>query len=155
MMATDALISDGKAPAMRTDQLPVVKGFYANVPPTRTKFENQFYEMLGEAKRLRGTLRELDETGQREWADRKEQHPMAGEAKPLERAAKNLGAINNDMQAVRRDDSLTPTEKRQKLDALTVERNDLLKRAVTESKAAQKEKELTPADVARRGIFAK
>jgi hypothetical protein len=38
------------------------------------------------------------------------------------------------------------------LDALTVERNALLKAAVTESKAAQKAKELTPADIARKGI---
>ncbi len=34
---------------------------------------------------------------------------------------------------------MTPAEKRQKLDALTIERNALLKQAVTESKAAQKD----------------
>ena len=44
------------------------------------------------------------------------------------------------MQDVRRDANLTPAEKRQKLDALTVERNALLKEAVIESKKAQKEK---------------
>ena len=131
--------------------MPVARRFYQSEPPKHTKFETSFYEMLSEAKRLRGTLRELDETGQREWADRKEQHPMASEAKPLERAAKNLGAINKDMEQVRRSDT-TPAEKRQKLDALTVERNALLKQAVTESKAAQKAKELTPADIARKGI---
>jgi len=58
----------------------------------------------------------------------------------LERAAKNLSGINNDMQAVRRDGSLNPAEKREKLDSLTVERNALLKDAVQGSKAAQKEK---------------
>lgn len=78
---------------------------------------------------------------------------MAGEAKPLERAAKTLGTINNDMQAVRRDQSLTPAEKRLKLDALTVERNALLKDAVQDSRAAQKAKDFTPADIARRGIL--
>lgn len=58
----------------------------------------------------------------------------------MERAAKNLSGINNDMQAVRRDGSLNPAEKREKLDSLTVERNALLKDAVQGSKAAQKEK---------------
>lgn len=90
------------------------------------------------AKRLRGTMKELDEMGLRSLADVKEQSPLATEAKPLERAAKSLGAINNEMEQVRRSDA-TPAEKRQKLDVLTVERNDLLKQAVTESKAARKD----------------
>jgi hypothetical protein len=91
--------------------------------------------------------------GLRSLADVKEQSPLATEAKPLERAAKTLGTINNDMQAVRRDQSLTPAEKRLKLDALTVERNALLKDAVQDSRAAQKAKDFTPADIARRGIL--
>lgn len=65
---------------------------------------------------------------------------MATEAKPLERAAKNLSGINKDMLAVRRSDA-TPAEKRQQLDALTVERNALLKGAVLDSKNARKEKQ--------------
>jgi len=52
-----------------------------------------------------------------------------------------------------RDQSLTPAEKRLKLDALTVERNALLKDAVQDSRAAQKAKDFTPADIARRGIL--
>lgn len=45
------------------------------------------------------------------------------------------------MEAVRRDANLTPAEKRQRLDALTIERNALLKEAVLESKKAQKANE--------------
>lgn len=55
-------------------------------------------------------------------------------------------------EQVRRSDA-TPAEKRQKLDALTIERNALLKDAVQASKAAQKTKEITPADIARQGIY--
>ena len=40
----------------------------------------------------------------------------------------------------RRADDLTPTEKRQRLDSLTVERNQLLKDAVLAAKAAQQQK---------------
>ena len=97
--------------------------------------------MLGEAKRLQGTLRELDKIGRSDLADEKEASPMAGEAKPLEHAARNLQGLNADMRKVRRDVGLMPLEKRQKLDGLTVERNDLLKRAVKDAQAAQKEKE--------------
>lgn len=120
------------------NELGVVRRFYANEPPKHTKYETEFYDLLQESKRLRGTLRELDDLGYRNYADTKEQSPLAGEAKPLEKAAKNLGSINNEMQAVKRDDALNPTEKREKLDQLTVERNALLKAAVTESKVTKK-----------------
>lgn len=138
LMLTDQALFKDKLPEKRTDELPVVRRFYANEPPKHTKYETEFYDLLQESKRLRGTLRELDDLGLRELADGKEQSPLAGEAKPLEKAVKNLGSINNEMQAVKRNDALTPAEKRQKIDSLTVERNALLKAAVTESKAAQK-----------------
>jgi hypothetical protein len=141
LMLTDQALYGDKLPEKRTDELPVVRRFYANEPAKHTKYESEFYDLLSEAKRLRGTLRKLDDLGYRSYADAKEQSPLAGKAKPLERAAKNLGAINNKMQAIRRDGNLTPKEKRTKLDELTIKRNALIKGAVTESKAAQKEKQ--------------
>ena len=45
------------------------------------------------------------------------------------------------MNAVRRNQALTPAEKRLKLDSLTVERNALLKAAVTDAQRAQTLKE--------------
>lgn len=151
LMLTDQALFKDKMPEKRADELPVVRRFYASEPAKHTKYETAFYDLLQESKRLRGTMKELDEMGLHTVADDKEQSPLATEAKPLERAAKTLGTINNEVQSVRRDSTLTPAEKRQKLDALTVERNALLKQAVTESKAAQKDKNLTPADIARQG----
>ncbi|MCX7148662.1 MAG: hypothetical protein NTY05_04515, partial [Rhodocyclales bacterium] len=138
MLSDQALFGD-KLPERRADQMPVIRRFYANEPAQHTKYETAFYDLLQESKRLRGTMKELDEMGLRGLADDKEASPLSGEAKPMERAAKNLGIINKDAEQVRRSDA-TPAEKRQKLDALTVERNALLKAAVTESKAAQKVK---------------
>jgi hypothetical protein len=138
LMLTDQAFHGDKLPEKRADELPVVRRFYASQPAKSTKYEREFYDILQEARRLRGTLKELDELGLPQFADEKEKSPLVGEAKPLERAQKNLSAINRDMQAVRRDEALTPAEKRQKLDALTVERNSLMKAAVLESKKAQK-----------------
>ena len=137
LMLSDRAFFGDKLPEMRTDQMPVVRRFYSQEPPLHTKFETQFYDMLGEAKRLQGTLRELDRMGRPEIADQKENSPLAGEAKPLERAAKSLQGINAEMKDVRGTGDLTPAEKRQRLDALTVERNQLLKDAVQAAKAAQ------------------
>lgn len=140
LMLSDVALFGDQLPEKRADELPVVRRFYANEPAKHTRFETEFYEMLGEAKRLRGTLKELDELGRADMADRKEDSPLAGEAKPLEHASKNLRAINNESEAIRRNTSLIPTEKRERLDALTVERNTLLKETVAAAKAAQVEK---------------
>jgi hypothetical protein len=146
LMLTDQAFFGDKLPAKRTDELPVVRRFYADEPARHTKYETEFYDMLQEAKRLRGTMKELDSMDLRGMADDKEKSPLATEAKPLERAAKNLSGINRDMEQVRRSNA-TPAEKRAKLDALTVERNALLKAAVTDSKNAQKARAATPAQV--------
>ena len=140
LMLSDRAFFGDKQPEMRTDQMPVVRRFYAQEPPLHPKFETQFYEMLGEAKRLQGTLRDLHRMGRPEIADEKEQSPLVGEAKPLERASKNLQGINAEMRDVRRAADLNPAEKRQRLDGLTVERNQLLKDAVLAAKAAQQQK---------------
>lgn len=137
LMLTDKAMFGDKLPESRTDQLPVVRRFYSQEPPPHTKFETEFYDMLGQAKRLHGTMRELDRLGRSDLADAKEKEPLAAEARPLERAAKNLSGINKDMLMVRRSDA-SPAEKRRQLDELTVERNALLKAAVQDSKGAQK-----------------
>lgn len=140
LMLSDKALFGDKLPEMRTDDLPVVRRFYAQEPAKHTKYETMFYDMMGEAKRLHGTLRELDKQGRSDLADEKEADLMAGESKPLERANKNLQGINGDMRAVRRNPDLTPEEKRQRLDQLTIERNDLLKRTVLDTQSALKEK---------------
>jgi len=138
LMLTDKAFFSDAGPTMRTDELPVVRRFYAQEPAKHTKFETEFYDMLGEAKRLQGTMRELDRTGRPEIADEKERSPLAGEAKPLERAQQNIKVINAEMMKTHRDKTLTPDERRQRIDELIAEKNALLKATVTDAKAAQK-----------------
>lgn len=136
LMLSDMALMDKNAPTMRTDQLPVVRRFYQQEPAQHTKYETMFYDLLGEARRVQGTMRELDKTGRQGIADEIELNPLAREANPLEIANKNLQTIQKDMRQVRRDDTLSPDEKRTKLDGLILERNDLLKRSVEDVKAS-------------------
>ena len=138
MLSDRAFFSD-KLPESRLDELPVIRRFYSQEPAKSTRYEEMYYDMLGEAKRLHGTLRELDRQNRPEIADEKDKEPMAGEYKPLQRANERLGDINAEMREVRRDKELSPKEKREKLDALMVARNALLKSVVVEAKVAQKE----------------
>lgn len=138
LMMTDKTFFGDAGPSMRTDELPVLRRFYAQEPAKHAKFETEFYDMLGEAKRLHGTMRELDKQGRPEIADEKEKSPLAGESKPLERAAQNIKTINNEMLKTHRDKTLTPDERRQRIDELIAEKNLLLKATVQDAKAAQK-----------------
>lgn len=140
LMLADEAIAGERKPAMRADELPVVRRFYSQEPAKSTRYETMFYDMLGEAQRLQGTLRELDKMSRPDLADTKEGERMAGQAKPLEKAAENLQAINRDMRQVRRDVDLTPEQKRTRLNELQQERNDLLKRAVQDTETSLKEK---------------
>ena len=141
LMLSDKAFFGDKLPETRTDQLPVVRVDDSQARPPPTKVERQFVGMMGEAKLLQAAVREMDTTDRTATTYQKEQSPLAGEAKPLERAAKNLQGINSEMKAVRRAADQTPAEKRQRLDGLTVERNQLLKDAVQAAKAAQKQKQ--------------
>lgn len=136
LMLTDKALMEKNAPTMRTDQLPVVRRFYQQEPAQHTKYEQMYYDLLGEARRVHGTLRELDKTNRSAIADELQSNLLAREYAPLERANKTLQGINADMRQVRRDDRLTPDEKREQLDVLIDQRNDLLRRTVLESKAA-------------------
>ncbi|MHB1176516.1 MAG: LPD38 domain-containing protein [Sulfuriferula sp.] len=144
LMLSDQAFFHDQLPEKRTDELPVVRRFYAEEPARHTKYEEQFYDLLEESKRLRGTMRELDRIGRQDIADRKEQDELGQEAKPLERAAKNLQEINAEMRLVRRDSSLGPEDKRARLDELTIERNALIKATVQDAEGSMKAREQTP-----------
>lgn len=138
LMLSDQAFFGDKLPEKRLDEMPVLRRFYAAEPAKHTKFESQFYDMLGEAKRLHNTMKALDKMNRPDIATEIEQHPMTGMDKQLERTSKELRGINGDMLETRRSD-LTPAEKRQRLDALTVEKNALLKATVLDVKEQQKE----------------
>ncbi|WOP14589.1 LPD38 domain-containing protein [Ottowia sp. SB7-C50] len=140
LQLSDKAFFGDRLPTKRTDELPVLRRFYTDDPPRGTRYETEFYDMLTEAKRLRGTLRELDKLGLSHMADAKEKGPLAGEAGALEHANKELSGINKDMREVRRSEVLTPDEKRERLDDLIRQRNDFIKNAVKQARDAQKQR---------------
>lgn len=133
LMLSDEALFHGRKPERRLDQMPVVKSFYRQEPPLATKYEEQFYEMRDEARRLRGTMRKLDRLGQKAIADEIEGEKLATKATQLERVEKRMAAIRAEIAEVRASD-LTPAEKRERMEALQVEKNALVKGAVLDAK---------------------
>ncbi len=133
MLSDGALYSD-RLPEKRMDELPVVRRFYEADPAKHTKYETMFYDMLGEARRLHGTMRELDQSGRSGIADEIENAPLSTSAKQLERAGRNVQSINAEITETLRS-PLTRTEKRARLDNLFQEKNALLKETVLDVKS--------------------
>lgn len=134
MLSDQAFFSD-KLPEKRMDELPVVRRFYEADPVKHTKYETQFYDMLGGAKRLHGTMRELEKIERPDIGSEFEKAALNDDAVTLEQTSKELRMINSDMEEVRRS-AISPAEKRAKLDKLTEEKNNLLKKTVQEVNGA-------------------
>lgn len=130
LMLTDSALFGKQLPERRMDELPVVRRFYSADPAKHTKYEEMFYEMLGEAERLRGTMRELDQRSMKSIADEYDANPKTARASQLQRASDSLTDISIRMEEVRRSNK-TPEQKRLELDALLAKRNALLKAAVS------------------------
>lgn len=134
LQMSDAILYGDKLPEKRLDQYPVIRRFYEGETPTHTKYESMFYDLLGEANRLRGTLHKLDDMGLSDIADQKESDPLADKATQLQRVSKYLSTIEKDIEEVKHSSDLSPEEKRGHIDSLTLERNALLKAAVEDVK---------------------
>lgn len=131
LILSDRAFYPNRAPAMRTDELPVVRRFYEGSPAKHTKYETMFYDMLGEAERLHGTIRALDNSNRTEVADEFADDPVSNTRRQLQRSSRNLQAINRDMTDVISSNK-PRDQKRRELDVLTAEKNALLKDVVTD-----------------------
>lgn len=126
---SDAALFDDK-PTMRVDDYPVIRRFYAADPQRHTRYETEFYDMLRDATELRRTMKQMDKTGRPEIAGELQAEPLQGEYTFLSKMQTRLRAIYADQREVYRDNTLSPDEKRQRLDDLARERNELLKGVV-------------------------
>jgi hypothetical protein len=57
---TLADLASGQAPALATDQLPVVRRFYSQMPPRRTRYEELFFDMVAAAEQARRSMKAVE-----------------------------------------------------------------------------------------------
>ena len=121
-----------EAPAMRVDDIPVVKRFMKESPARSTRYLTEFYEMREEIGKIANTIRDYRRQGQdREaWELEKEFPEALSKAKRLTKAGREITDINKEMRAVYDDRLMSASAKRRKIDRLTVEKNRLAKEAV-------------------------
>lgn len=141
VLGISSIIADigqpGQAPSWRASDLPVVKVLYSGSGPRSTQYHTDFYDMLSEADQVYRTVRAYREEGRMEAAAKL----MESEADKLKHrqmlgmARQQFGAIRKRMGEIHKDESLGGAEKRQMLNALQEQSNQIAERVVRIAKA--------------------
>lgn len=119
-------------PTMRIDDIPVVKRFAREHPARTTRFVTEFYDMLDDVRETTSALREFQKRGDASGAKSLASEKTADIAtsKQMEKVADTLAALRRSEVAIMRDQGMTPSDKRRRLDEITTQRNALAENAV-------------------------
>ncbi|CFQ78308.1 TPA: LPD38 domain-containing protein [Yersinia enterocolitica] len=137
MGATNLLMRNlkdyGETPAMRLDELPVIKSFFRGSDPAKsTQFTEDFYRMMTEANQINSTINSFRKQGRGDDANEliEENRGKLSQRQGLTATQKQVKALNAQIEMMRRDRILTADQKREKIDRLMATRNKLVKQAV-------------------------
>jgi hypothetical protein len=120
-------------PAMRADDIPVVKAFYRVDPARGTVFESDLYKMREDVEQIYRTLNAYQREGDAEKAREFAADNMAklGVRRAVVDTAATLARMNKLRDQIIADPNLTPQQKREKLDELQRKKNEAAKKTAT------------------------
>ncbi len=101
LQLSDAVFFDD-APDIPVDRYPVARRFFERSPLRRTKYIQEFYEMLNLATKARATMREMDRTYRPQYADELEQTRENLEYRQLTAANREMRGIVREINSVMR-----------------------------------------------------
>ncbi|MBS0056974.1 LPD38 domain-containing protein [Yersinia sp. Marseille-Q3913] len=137
MGATNLLMRNlkdyGETPAMRLDEMPVIKSFFRGSDPAKsTQFTEDFYRMMTEANQINSTINSFRKQGHADDANEliEKNRGKLSQRQGLTATQKQVKALNAQIEMMRRDRILTADQKREKIDRLMATRNKLVQQAV-------------------------
>jgi hypothetical protein len=117
----------GASPALRADQIPILKSVYQGSAPAKsTQAMQDFYRMVDEANQVYDTILQYRKEGRIDEASallEENKTKLAGR-KTLNKAQLQFRALRNEMSLIQRDKLLNSEQKRDRLDRLLKRRND-------------------------------
>lgn len=123
----------GETPALRLDELPVIKSFLRGADPAKsTQFADDFYQMMTKANQINSTINAYRKRGQPDEANvlKEENRGILSQRKKLTDTQKAMRQLNDRIEMVRIDRTLTADEKRERIDRMMAQRNKLYSQAV-------------------------
>jgi len=139
-------------PTMQPADWPVVGRFYRGTDdmPRRTKFEEEFYEVLRRTEAVKGSMSWLEKIGDKERRRyiKDERKPYVKIAPQLEDAREQISELNADMQKTWMNEKLDPDEKRERIDRLQGRKNRIYQKIWERRPGASEEvPEIEEADI--------
>jgi N12 class adenine-specific DNA methylase/predicted RNA methylase len=141
-MAVNAAMDAPVKPEPRLDDYPLLRTFYRESPARATVFESDLYEMRGQAAKVYASVMAKKKTAPDEAAAQvDENRALLQVRKLLESKAKTLSEINKMRDHILRSRDLTPKQKREALDQLQTQRNQLTRETMKAIKASKAKRE--------------
>ncbi|QKJ87390.1 hypothetical protein PMPD1_2448 [Paramixta manurensis] len=135
--ASDMLIRGmgdyGETPALRTDELPVLKSFLRGSDPAKsTQFTEDFYQMMQKANEVYSTINAFRKQGRFDDAQelQEENRKELSQRKGLNATQKQVRALNGMIEMVKSDRILSADEKKDRINKLLARRNKIVQQAV-------------------------
>ncbi|MBP2845444.1 hypothetical protein J8655_08140 [Dickeya oryzae] len=123
----------GETPALRLDELPVIKSFLRGSDPAKsTQFADDFYRMMSQANQINRTINAYREQGRKDDAStlKEESAGLLSKRKMLTNTQQAIRKLNDRIEMVRIDRTLNAEEKRERIDRMMAQRNKLYQQAV-------------------------
>ncbi|MBF0247042.1 MAG: hypothetical protein HQL36_03060 [Alphaproteobacteria bacterium] len=119
-------------PARRADQIPEIGSFVREQPYYSTRWITDFYDLKAEIEALDKTFKRYREEGRKDAAADlvRENKTKLQAAKFIRRQGMTMSKINARIRSIENDKSMSPDEKRTKIDEMLVRRNALAKKTV-------------------------
>ncbi|ARZ00822.1 hypothetical protein AXW38_07440 [Yersinia ruckeri] len=137
MGATNILMRNlkdyGETPAIRLDEMPVIKSFFRGSDPAKsTQFTEDFYRMMTEANQINSTINSFRKQGRGDDANEliEENRGKLSQRQGLTATQQQVKTLNARIEMVRRDRILTSEQKRDRIDRMMATRNKLVQQAV-------------------------
>ncbi len=126
---------NGETASMRLDEMPVIKSLlrgYGDDPAKSTQFSEDFYRLLQEANQINSTVNAYRKQGRIGDAQKLQDENRAklSQRKSLTATQTQLRQLNNRIELVRIDRTLTAEQKRERIDRFMAQRNALVQQAV-------------------------
>ncbi|SLM63482.1 LPD38 domain-containing protein [Dickeya aquatica] len=123
----------GETPALRLDELPVIKSFLRGSDPAKsTQFADDFYRMMNQANQISRTINAYREQGRKDDAStlKTESAGLLSKRKMMTETQKAVRQLNDRIEMVRIDRTLSADEKRERINRMMAQRNTLYQQAV-------------------------
>lgn len=126
---------NGETPSMRLDEMPVIKALvrgYGDDPAKSTQFSEDFYRLMQQVNQINSTVNSYQKQGRTEEAQqlKEENKDKLAHRKRMTATQTQLRQLNNQIELVRLDRTLTAEQKRERIDRFMAKRNTLTQQAV-------------------------